>query len=333
MTDTFGRYGGEEFLLVMPETDATKAAETAERLRQQIMRSRIALPDGRQLGVTVSIGVAGGRGRNLAVDSLIRDADAAMYSAKTLGRNQVYVFEVPSEDGVVLRAPIDPMSRTLGRELGEAARSAAEHALTATLASLGEAARPGPYVVSAAVDMGRELGMSDSELEAMRVAAVFHDAGMVAVDDDILERPRALDQDAWHQVRSHPRVSHLMLEEASRLRDAAEIVLHHHERYAGHGYPHGLRGSEIPLAARVLAVADAYEGMREARPYRPAMSHEAAMSEILRHSGTQFDPHVAALFGRLFQDREPEAAPPQQSLPGTRRRSSNARTARRAGAG
>lgn len=308
MVDTFGRYGGEEFLLVLPESEPMRAAETAERLRQLVMRERIDIGDGRRLAVTVSIGVAGGRGRDLTLESVVRDADAAMYSAKTLGRNQVYVFETPSEDGVVLRAPVDPAARALGRQLGQAAREVAEARLSSTVRDLGPAAQPGPYVVSAATDVAREMGMSDSEIETVRIAALFHDAGMAIVPEEVLDRPRPLDGEAWQQVRQHPRVSQLMLEEASRLRDAAEIVLHHHERFAGHGYPHGLHGSEIPIGSRILAVADAYQAMREDRPHRRAMSHDGALAEIVRHAGTQFDPQVATLFCRLF-----EAAPPERA--------------------
>ena len=311
MIDTFGRYGGEEFLLLLPETDATSAAETAERLRQLIGRERFTLPDGRRLSLTVSIGVAGGRGRDLTVETLIRDADAAMYSAKSLGRNQVYVFEIPSDDGVVLRAPVDPASRALGQRLGVSARDAAEERLIETLRTLGAAAQPGRYVEVAAVEVARQLGMGESEVEAIRVAAVFHDAGMAAVPAEVIDRAYALDPTALQQVRQHPRVSHLMLEEASRLRDAAEIVLHHHERFAGHGYPHGLHGSEIPLGARVLAVADAYEAMREERPHRRAMTHKEALREIQRQAGTQFDPRVVALFCGLYAAQPPsgEARP------------------------
>lgn len=307
--DTFGRYGGEEFLLLMPETEPLRAAETVDRLRRAIMSHQVDIGGGRRISVTVSIGVAGGRGRNLGVETIVRDADAAMYSAKTLGRNQVYVFEVPSDDGVVIRTPIDPAARSRGRELGRAARAAAEAQLLQTLSDLGATASPGPYVVPAVLGMAADLGMTDAEMEAARIAATFHDAGMAAVPQEVLDRPRKLAGDDWARIQQHPRVSQIMLEEAGRLRDAAEIVLHHHERFAGHGYPNGLRGTEIPVGSRILAVADAYQAMREDRPHRRAMSHGLAIAEIARQAGSQFDPTVAALFCRLYAEGPPSALP------------------------
>jgi HD-GYP domain-containing protein (c-di-GMP phosphodiesterase class II) len=126
------------------------------------------------------------------------------------------------------------------------------------------------------------------------VAALLHDVGKVAVPEEILEKPTALTSAEWRAVVQHPRIGQVILEQAASLRDAVPIILHHHERYAGHGYPYGLRANEIPLGARIVAVADAYDAMVHDRPYKRAMTHDQAIVELRRHAGTQFDPEIVA---------------------------------------
>jgi hypothetical protein len=107
----------------------------------------------------------------------------------------------------------------------------------------------------------------------------------------------------------HPRIGQVILEQAAALKDAVPIILHHHERFAGHGYPYGLRANEIPLGARIVAVADAYDAMTTDRPYKPAMSHPAAIAELRRHAGTQFDPELVESFCDLFGNEAPTPDP------------------------
>ena len=103
----------------------------------------------------------------------------------------------------------------------------------------------------------------------------------------------------------HPRIGQVILEHAAALRDAVPIILHHHERFGGHGYPYGLRANEIPLGARIVAIADAYDAMINDRPYQRAISHDAAIAELRLHAGTQFDPELVVLFCDLYADRAP----------------------------
>ncbi len=141
-TDMLGRYGGEEFMLILPETTVEDAASLADKLRLLVEAARFRIDDSLSVNVTVSIGVAGGPGGNLRIDTLVRDADAAMYSAKSLGRNQVYVFSEPNDDARVPRAPISSEGRARATDLARLARLAAEQALVATLDPLPEPSRP-----------------------------------------------------------------------------------------------------------------------------------------------------------------------------------------------
>jgi diguanylate cyclase (GGDEF)-like protein len=309
-TDTIGRYGGEEFLLILPETAIDAAAALAEKLRLIVGGGRFEVAPGQAISLTISIGVAGGRGRTVGVDALVRDADAAMFSAKSLGRNQVFVFSEPDEDARVPRAPISPEGRARAVEVGHMARSAAEQILIDTLAPLpNHRGQPSALIGTMTVTMARQLGLPDAEVERLRIAALLHDVGKLAVPEEILEKPAALTAVEWQAVVQHPRIAQLILEQASAIRDAVPIILHHHERYSGRGYPYGLRGTDIPLGARIVALADAYDAMTHERPYKRAISHELAIEEIRRHAGTQFDPELVEVFCELFEAAPPEVDP------------------------
>src|SRR3954447_14644126 len=309
-SDLVGRYGGEEFMLILTETNVEEGAALAEKLRVLIERFAFAVEGNANLTVTISIGIVGGTGQHLRVDALIRDADAAMYSAKSLGRNQTYIFEEPDEETRVPRAPISDAGRARAIEVGRRARDAATTALTAVIAPVADPhGQPSAMIAAIVINMGRQLDLSEAEIERIRIAGLLHDLGKVAVPQEILDKPTALTSAEWRTVVQHPRMGQVILEYAAALRDAVPIILHHHERYAGHGYPYGLRANEIPLGARIVAIADAYDAMTHDRPYKRAMSHDAAIVELKQHAGTQFDPELVALFCDLYTEVAPTPAP------------------------
>ncbi len=236
----------------------------------------------------------------------MRDADAAMYSAKSLGRNQTYIFEEPDEDARVPRAPISDIGRARAMEIGLRARDAATDMLTSFIAPLPHyRGQPSALIASIVVDMARQLQLPDAEVDRIRIAALLHDVGKVAVPEEILDKPAPLTSAEWRTVVQHPRIGQVILEHAAALKDAVPIILHHHERFAGHGYPYGLRATEIPLGARIVAIADAYDAMTHDRPYKRAMSHDAAIVELKQHAGTQFDPELVTLFCDLYTSKAP----------------------------
>jgi diguanylate cyclase (GGDEF)-like protein len=306
--DVVGRYGGEEFLIILPETEVDAAASLAEKLRRLVGRHEIVLQDDFRASATLSAGVAGGFGGHLKLETLVRDADNAMYSAKALGRDQVYVFHEVADDGLIRRAPIAPVARHHALEVGRAAFDAATDSLTAALeARPGWAGKPSSMIAAAAVELALGLGLPEREIERIRVASLLHDLGKLAISEEILMKPGELNDPEWRVVSEHPKIGQVVLEQAGALRDAATIVLHHHEWFDGRGYPHGLAGEEIPIGARIVAIADAYEAMVAGRPYRDAISHEAALQELHRHAGLQFDPDLVERFAALFSERMPFA--------------------------
>ena len=202
-----------------------------------------------------------------------------------------------------LGRPISTAGRARAQEVGRAARDATQDALAAVIAPLPHyRGQPSALIASIVVELSHHLGLPEQEVDRIRVAALLHDVGKIAVPEEILEKPAALTSAEWRTVVQHPRIGQVILEQATALRDAVPIILHHHERFAGHGYPYGLRGADIPLGARIVAVADAYDAMTHDRPYKRAMSHDAAIRELRRHAGTQFDPDVVRLFCSLYRD-------------------------------
>ncbi len=305
-TDIVGRYGGEEFMIILPETDADAAAASAEKLRRLVGSRAVRLEDGHVLTITLSAGVAGGLGQHLKLDALVRDSDAALYSAKALGRDQVYVFHELEEGSVVRRAAIGPQARERAVEVGRLAAGLATASLREALESRPAwAGKPSTMIAEMSVSMARAIDLPIGEVDRIRTASLLHDLGKLAIPDDILSNPGELTDPEWRVVSEHPKIGQVVLEQAGALRDAATIVLHHHEWYDGRGYPHGLNGQEIPVGARIVAIADAYEAMVAGRPYRRAVTHEQALQELRRHAGVQFDPELVRLFTVLYADGVP----------------------------
>ena len=158
-------------------------------------------------------------------------------------------------------------------------------------------------VIACATAIGRELALDDREARALEIAALLHDIGMIASGEASARTDRPLTTIEWGLLKMHPVIAAEILEQAPALREVAPIVYHHHEHYDGAGYVNGLSGAEIPLGARILAVADAYVAMTSMRPYRQAMSHEAAVAELRANAGTQFDPHVVEALVDIAAER------------------------------
>ena len=306
VSDTFGRYGGEEFMLILPETTPEDAVRLAEDLRKLVHQEPLKIGGDATVTATISIGVAGGRGAELQAEALVERADAAMYAAKQLGRNRTYMFRELDEGAAVPRAPISAERRAQAAAIGQWASDTATQALASVLAPQPHhRGRPSDMIASLATGIGLEMGLLDDDIERIRIASLLHDLGKIAIPEEILDKPDALSDAEWQAIGEHPRIGQVILEQASNLREAIPVVLHHHERYNGGGYPHGLKGDEIPLGARIVSVADAYHAMVHERPYSSALSHEEALAELERNAGSQFDPDVVAVFCRIYDSTVP----------------------------
>jgi diguanylate cyclase (GGDEF)-like protein/putative nucleotidyltransferase with HDIG domain len=277
--DSGARVGGEEFALLAPESDENGAYMLAERIRTEVDKTFA----GANGHLTISFGIATFPLHGQTADSLLRAADQALYAAKRLGRNRTVISsaEVP---GILARPPH-------GRE--EA------HVELTALLSLAEAldvrdsgsATHCHRVGRLAELMARELGLAPDSVERVRLAGILHDVGRVGMPDSLVRKDGPLTDQEWSWVRSHPEIG-ARLVETTEFDDIRSWILFHHERPDGRGYPEGRTATEVPLEARILAVADAYEAMTSERPYRAALAPEEAAEELRSGAGRQFDEDV-----------------------------------------
>jgi PAS domain S-box-containing protein len=158
-------------------------------------------------------------------------------------------------------------------------------------------------VTWAAVELGRRMGLEPGELVSLRRGALLHDIGKIGVPDAILRKPGPLSEEEWAVMRRHPVIARELLEPVAYLRDAMEIPVHHHERWDGSGYPDGLAGEGIPLAARIFAVVDVWDALTSDRPYRAAWSDEATFAHLRENAGRHFDPACVDAFLAMMRER------------------------------
>ena len=161
-------------------------------------------------------------------------------------------------------------------------------------------------VADHAFKIAQRLGYDEEHLERIAMAGVLHDFGKVGIREDILNKPAALTAGEYRLVQNHPLIASTILEPIEELKDIIADIRHHHERFDGTGYPDGLAGEKIPLGARILAVAEAYDTMVYERTYRAAQSHHAACEELRKGAGTQFDPQVVHVFLETLAEQEAE---------------------------
>jgi len=147
-----------------------------------------------------------------------------------------------------------------------------------------------------ALEMGEQLQLSPDTMEELTLLAALHDIGKVTIPEAILYKPGKLNANEWEEIKKHPENGYHMIKAIPELRNVAEGILCHHERWDGTGYPQGIAGEEIPLSARILSILDAYDVMVSCRPYKIALNHKEALQEINGNSGTQFDPELAEVF-------------------------------------
>ncbi|OGW61957.1 MAG: hypothetical protein A2V83_05550 [Nitrospirae bacterium RBG_16_64_22] len=290
--DFIARHGGEEFVILLPETGGTNGREVAERIRARAAKTPVKLPDGTEISFTISLGVACYPSCGKAAPDLVDRADQALYIAKQSGRDRVCLYHE------TLKAQLEKDPDRITAMLNENVESLYP-IVSAVDIKTSFSRDHAEKVERIAVRLGGALGLSADEIAALRLAGLLHDIGIVTISDAVLNKAAPLSSEEWEAVRRHPVTGAALLEGVRMLRQIVPIVRYHHERWDGKGYPDGLKGEEIPRLARILAVADAYSAMTSDRPQRKAWTAEEAREKIIEGSGAQFDPEIADVLQRI----------------------------------
>jgi diguanylate cyclase (GGDEF)-like protein/putative nucleotidyltransferase with HDIG domain len=287
------RLGGDEFAVLLPATKETAAADAARSIVARI--GELELTD--LGGITVSAGVATYPHHGGDRDSLIRLADGALYWAKEHGKNRVRVARPEVVDLADLR-PVSVGTDGTGR-IGAAASLA--RAVDSRDTYTGSHS---VRVAELSARLAERLGLAAEDVAMMRLAGSLHDLGKLAIPEEILRKPGLLTDAERLVLERHPQIGARMLASLG-VEPVAEWVLRHHERWDGTGYPEGLAGEEIPLGARIIFVADAFDAMTCDRVYRDSISDLDAVAELERCAGTQFDPEVVQALVDEISAHEP----------------------------
>ena len=331
------RYGGDEFIILMPDANALQAEVLAERLRAALEADDVL----RAHEVTVSIGIAAFPDHGRTPEEILEVAGSGVYLAKHCGGNCVKVAslspkpEDAERDKRLLQAYLEAAEKRMfptapdtgGGGLRTAPTSAVQmQPLLDTVTALAFAVEAkGPYmkdhpeaVSRLAAQMALQAGLPQGEIEEIRLAGLVHDIGKIHVPERVLKKPTLLTAAEFEIMKSHAAWGAKMME-LLNVKAVECIVLHHHERYDGKGYPDGLAGDKIPLGARIVAVAESFHNMVSDLRYKSPRRFEDALAELRRCSGTQFDPKVVTTFLDWIQiqgeplEQQRQAEPPSSA--------------------
>jgi HD-GYP domain-containing protein (c-di-GMP phosphodiesterase class II) len=246
-----------------------------------------------------------------AADRLISDITSKIEGYNRANKNALYAVNLSighstkeEEDQHiedVLRSAEESLKRK--KLLNQnSAHSAIVSSIMATLyAKSQETEEHGQRLGSFCRMIGEKLGLEEKSLYDLQLLSKLHDIGKIGIRDQLLNKPGKLTEAEWREMELHPEIGNRIAMATPQLEHIAGYILHHHERWDGKGYPMGLKGQEIPIIARILTIADAYDAMTEDRVYRKALPPETALEEIERNAGTQFDPDIARLFVELIR--------------------------------
>ncbi len=262
--DIIARIGGDEFGIILPITSNEEAHELLDSIKNECTSyngsNRANSPE-----ITISMGYA-------TIFDELQPAEEALKTANDYMRNRKLFSQQSSYSDII------------------------NSIMTTVYEKSQETERHAERLSELSTRVGRMLNLMEKDIGELQLLGMLHDIGKIGIDNKILNKPGTLTEDEWVIMKRHPEIGYRIAMASHKLARIADYILAHHERWDGSGYPKGLKGEDIPLLSRILAVADAYDAMTEDRVYRKAMSKEQAIEEIRRNAGIQFDPLIAKIF-------------------------------------
>lgn len=258
--DIITRVGGDEFVIILPKTDAEEAEHIVQRIRELASKEKV-----ESIDISISLGYDTKHDEEEDIHELYKRVEDKMYKSKLY------------ESSSTRSKTIDLIMNTLY------AKYRGERAHSKKVSRLCEA-------------MAVQLALDKDSTNQIKLAGLMHDIGKIGIDEKILNSTQDLNANEWKEIKRHSEIGYRALSSANEFSEIANYVLEHQERWDGKGYPKGLQGEEISLQARIIAVADAFDTMTREKPYRKAMTVDEAVREIKKCAGTQFDPEIAEIF-------------------------------------
>jgi diguanylate cyclase (GGDEF)-like protein len=268
-SDIVARWGGDEFAVLLPNTSSRSAVKICDKIRQSCRKS-----SKKPIQLSIALGTATKQDKNQDIERVLKNAEDWMYQYKMM-------------EGKTVRSRV---LSSLEKTLWETAYETEEHS---------------KHLQKHLLKMALELKLSDAEIDDLMLLASFHDIGKIAISNTILSKPGRLTPKEWDAVKKHSEIGYRIALATPEITAVADSILHHHEWWDGTGYPRGLKGEKIPLASRLLSIADAYDVKRSVRPYKIAKSRTQALREMKEGTGRQFDPHLVKIFLKLESTEKP----------------------------
>lgn len=292
--DIAARYGGEEFGIILPDTEEKEAVLIADNIRKIIETTKFEGEENQPNGLlTVSMGISVYPDKAKDDITLIKSADDALYRAKFFMKNRVETYTSILDE---ISADIDEGDIELVASIK-------------TLISVINAKDRYTYGHSERVVLycrllAEKLNLNEEDKKTLIYSAYMHDIGKINISKEILTKSMPLTDEEWESLKKHPEDGIEIIKPVKSLDNVIPIILHHHERYNGSGYPSNLKGEEIPYLSRVLCVVDSFDAMTSNRPYNARKTYEQAIEEMRKYSGVQFDPEISAKFIEVINENK-----------------------------
>jgi len=292
-SDQAFRYGGDEFAILLPQTTIEAASQVTERVRESIASEL----DTGDINITASIGLASWPEDGMSHSDIIAAADLTLYRAKWSGGNRIFCASGTLSNLYFTESSTS--KKDSNNRIVSIIYNLAETIDSRTVRTRNHSKKVAEY----AITLGKALEINTMGLKQLESCALLHDIGKINISDEILDKTDELTDEDWAIIKSHPQLGANIVGSIPKLSKSADGIRHHHENFDGTGYPHGLKGEDIPLDARILAIASAFDISISNMKDSGSATVPAALEEIKKYAGTKFDPHLVEIFVTLYEKK------------------------------